>query len=76
MLAGKPWCAVCNKFVDKLTRHELSQTCETILIAHCHGQTERMIVSEELMRVGYIKAYGECFAAKQLPVANKLLSDS
>lgn len=45
----KPRCARCNKPVEKLTEYLDQATGKTILIAVCHGRSERVVLDDELL---------------------------
>lgn len=41
-----PVCAVCNRFVDKLTSYTDERRRERVIVAHCHGETETVTFGE------------------------------
>lgn len=47
-----PICDVCNKGVDKLIFYESPEKNNTILVAHCHGETERVEIPHEILENG------------------------
>ncbi len=44
-----PRCAKCNKPVENMIEHYDQLTAETSLIAVCHGSTEKVTLSDELL---------------------------
>jgi hypothetical protein len=65
-----PRCAVCNRMVDRLTRHHDNLTCRIVFVAHCHGETEETFANDEELyqwsrSEGAIQ-FGDAFTSKAL----------
>jgi len=61
-----PWCAVCRKWVDRLTADEDFDTGAMVFVARCHGAEERVEIDRrEIVEGARIEA-GVAFAAPQI----------
>jgi hypothetical protein len=62
-----PWCAVCQKPVERIERM-ISLTARTmVFVVRCHGQIERAELPEEIAVLGRFHGFGEAFKMPSLP---------
>lgn len=65
-----PWCAVCDKPVEKIQR-DLSMTSMAMIFSvYCHGKWEQATLHDEVLLNGRFHGFGKAFVAKPpaLPV--------
>jgi hypothetical protein len=69
---GWPTCGKCNQPVEKITQYRDFETDSLALVAHCHGDTERVLIpSDVFMADGFdpsqVRIDGVVFKTHYLP---------
>ena len=66
-LDGWPWCAVCKKPVDTLTRISDPANSDLIIEARCHGSVDRTVIDRRDMEDGPLNLYGGTAFKDEVP---------
>jgi len=62
-----PWCAICQKPVEKVSAAWDPLKLWTVYTAHCHGQVERCELTDQQAALCEGLRFGVAFARELLP---------
>lgn len=71
-----PWCAVCEKPVDRISRRNEIATLELSFVVECHGEHEIATLGREVLELNpRAISFGRAFTAKLLTAPQKALPE-